>query len=249
VAVYELTRSDVGPQVGVVVTSALTAELRKLERVSVIGMDEVKTMLDLEAQKQLAGCSAESCLSEIAEALGADVVVTGSLARVGNNTFFALKKIEQSSASVAGQFTRKLTAADGEEFLAMVGPAVAELFADRPLRQGQKRGAPGALAARLNPPPLDPWMFWSAFGITSIVGVGAGASLTMMYDRYSVFSALRSEKSVEGPRLLAAQAEVQAWQTNTVALGSAAAVLALATTASGFFTDWNGYRAQIARGE
>jgi hypothetical protein len=42
---------------------------------------------------------------------------------------------------------------------------------------------------------------------------------------------------------------VQAWQRNTYVTAAGATVLVLATAASGFFVDWNGYRAQIARGE
>ena len=61
---------------------SLLAELRKLERVSVIGMDEVRAMLDIEAQKQALGCDDdEGCLAEIAGALGAPADIIG-LARL-----------------------------------------------------------------------------------------------------------------------------------------------------------------------
>lgn len=38
---------------------------------------EVRAVLDTEANKQLVGCSATSCLAELAEALDADLIVTG----------------------------------------------------------------------------------------------------------------------------------------------------------------------------
>ncbi len=45
----------------------------------------VSSMLNLERQKQLLGCSegAKSCLAELAGALGADAVLTGTMARLG----------------------------------------------------------------------------------------------------------------------------------------------------------------------
>ncbi len=249
IAVYEVARSDVPPQVGVVVTTALTAELRKLERVSVIGMDEVRAMLDLEAQKQLTGCAADSCLSEIAEALGADIVVTGSLARVGDATFFALKRIEQTTASVAGQFTRKLTAANGEEFLAMIGPAVGELFADRPLRKGQLRGAPGALAARLNPPPLDPWMFWTGVGLGGVSLVATGGAAAVLYDRYQTYVGLIARRSVDGALLNETHGQVRSWEMTAAIAAGLTAVVGIGTGVASGFVDWEGHRAQLARAE
>ncbi len=238
VAVYDLARSDIEPRVGTVFTMALMNELRKLDRTSVIGMDEVKAMLDLEAQKQLAGCEADSCLSEIAEALGADIIVTGSLARVGGNTFIALKKIEQRSATVAAQFTRKLDDAGGEEFLAMIGPAVAELFADRPLRAGQVRGVPKSIAARLFPPPLDPWMFWTGMG-TTVVGVAAtAASGAILADRFFAFDALRNAGTAKGSELLPAKATAEGWAMTTVGLGIGAGIVGLSTGIAWFFVDW-----------
>jgi hypothetical protein len=242
IAVYELARSDVSEQVGLVTTGALTAELRKLERVSVLGMDEVRAMIDLEAQKQLAGCSAESCLSEIAEALGADVVITGSLAQVGDATFLSLKKIEQTTASVQGQFTRKLAPAHGEEFLAVIGPAVQEMFADRPLRPGQTRGAPKTLAARLNPPPLEPWVFWTAAAITGAAGAATSASGAVLLGNYAHFDELRSGSVAAGSDLLPTRDEVTSGQTGFyVALGITGA-LAAGTALTSLFVDWNGYR-------
>ena len=84
-------------------TAGLVQEIRKLKGVSVIGMDEVRAMLDHEAQRQLAGCEADSdCLAEIAGALGADTLVVGSMARVGDEHVLALRRIEPQRAEVSG---------------------------------------------------------------------------------------------------------------------------------------------------
>ena len=57
VAVYDLAATDVPPPIVQVVTEAVTEEVRKLEGVAVVSMSEIRAMLDLEAQKQLTGCS------------------------------------------------------------------------------------------------------------------------------------------------------------------------------------------------
>jgi hypothetical protein len=201
-------------------------------------MDDVRAMLDLEAQKQLAGCDADSCLSEIAEALGADVLITGSLARVGDNTFFVVKKIDQRTATVSGQFTRKLNPAGGEEFLAMVGPSVAELFADRALRSGQVRGVPRSIAARLVPPPLAPWMFWAGVSTSSLGATVTAASCLVLAERYVAFDTLRSGSSVRGGAVLEARSTAESWALTAAVAGGITGVAALATGVSFFFVDW-----------
>ncbi len=248
IAVYALDHGSVSPLTASVVTLALTAELRKLDRVSVIGMDEVRAMLDLEAQRQLAGCSAESCLSEIAAALGVDVVVTGALSRIGDDSFFAVKRIEQARATVTGQFTRKLVPAQGEEFLASVGPAVAELFADRPLRAGQSRGAPAALAARLNPPPLAPWVFWTGAAAAGAVDVAAIVVGATFLGRYVAFDALRRSARVDGKLLIQARTEAQ--DASVPALGATivGAVVTVAAATSALLVDWDAERPAAADG-
>ncbi len=178
IAVYELELSGVPEHWGKVVLGSLLAELRKLDRVSVIGMDEIRAMLGHEAQKQLVGCSQESCLSEIADALGVDVLVIGSLARVSDEHIFGLRRLDQLSAQVTGGVNRRFKAGNGEEFLVAIGPAVEELFPERPLRPGMERGVPEALSVRLNPPPLPAWSFYSVAAVSStllLAGLGAGA--------------------------------------------------------------------------
>lgn len=169
IAVYKTEVSGVAPQVARVAEQALLAEVRKLQRASVLSYDEVQTMLDHEAQQQLLGCSESSCLAEIAEALGADVLITGSLIAVDKQVQVAWKRIEPRTASVTQTFTRNvlLTTGDGEvtgasagaeEVLSLIGAAVEQLFPDLPLRANMKRGVDPAIARRLNPPPLDPWV-------------------------------------------------------------------------------------------
>ena len=153
-----LERNGIDDDVGKIVDESLLAELRKLTRTSVIGMAEVRQMLDFEATRQTMGCEDDkSCLAELADSLGVDVLVAGGLTRVGTESVIVVRRIEQQTASVAGTFTRRLVAENGEELLAAIGPAVEHLFSEVPLRAGQTHGVDPKLALRLNPPPLPAW--------------------------------------------------------------------------------------------
>ena len=81
VAVYKLDGAGMDPRVMRVVEDSLLAEVRKLQHSSAISMDEVKALLEFEADRQRTGCSDDSCLAEIAEALGADALIVGGAPR------------------------------------------------------------------------------------------------------------------------------------------------------------------------
>ncbi len=159
-AVYDLKLEGIEKNIGSVVTDSLLAEVRKLQGISAIGMDEIRDMLSHETNKQIMGCdSSEECLAEIAGALGVDVVITGSLSKVGDGHVINLRRINQEQAKVEGVFNQRLKAGSGQEFLLSVGPAIEQLFPERALRSGTERGVAKEVALRLDPPPLPPIAF------------------------------------------------------------------------------------------
>jgi len=245
-AVYELSVDDVEPLVGRVVTDALVAELRKLDGVTVVSMDEVRAMLDLESQKQLLGCADDSCLAEIASALGVDELVIGSIARVGDGTVFSLKRIDQREAKTKGGLNKRLEAASGEEVLAVVGPAVQELFPEYPLRAGQTRGVDPALAVRLNPPPLDTWVFWTGLGLSGAALLASSIALATNGAAFAVASsdteASVNGAPVDGKELQGTITLIRGSFWTAVVTAGLAVALGSATGVSALFTDWQGVR-------
>ena len=242
IAVYELEAQGVDARQARVVQATLLAELRKLDRVTVIGTDEIQAMLQHEANKQLLGCAQDSCLSEIADALGVDVLVVGALARVNDEHVFGLKRVDQTAAKVTGQVNRRFTAGNGEEFLVAVGPAVEELFPDVPLRPGAERGATKEMAIRLNPPPLPAWVFWTGAAATTGLVVGAsvvGVLNVAAQDDYARY------KTDADPFVLAVYEEKGRAVNDSAyaffALAGGATALAIATGIAAFFTDFWGY--------
>jgi hypothetical protein len=233
------------PSLSRVLTDAVVAELRKLQRVGVIGIDEVQAMLDLEAQKQLAGCDESSCIDEIAAALGADILVVGSVATVDDEVVFGLKRLEQTQGRADGSVTQRLRAAGGEESLAMVGPAIETLFADFPLREGLARGVAPELGLRLNPPPIPLWGFGvvasTAIVATAAAAVAGGINVAAWADGQEL--AAQAEKSVVEASVLREKNEaVEASFGVTVVTSSIAGAAVVATGLVALFTDFYGYR-------
>jgi hypothetical protein len=242
IAVYELETSDVNERWAPIVTAGLVQEIRKLQGVSVIGMDEVRAMLDHEAQRQLAGCDADSdCLAEIAGALGADTLVVGGMARVGDEHVLSLRAIEPQAAEVSGTWGARFPAENGEEFLVALGPAVEKLFPEHLLLPGKERGPAKEFGFRLNPPPLPPWGFWSAVSLTAAAGVvttalGAGFAWAFFeFDRLNHLPERRQSHVNE------ARQNAELLLNPALVAGGFTLALGLATGFAYPFTDFEGY--------
>lgn len=240
VAVYDIESQDFEKRITSVVTEALLAEIRKLEGVSVVGLDEVRALLELEANRQLAGCSDASCLAEVAGALGADEVVIATVAKVGDGTVFGARRLSQRTAQVGGQVSKRLADADGEELIAGIGPVVEELFPDIPLRAGMARGADPELALRVHPPPLSPVVFWGV-----VLTTGAVGATTMMVGAVNVVSANKyagRTEPTQGKDVVANDQFVLVSGIVTWAGVAATTVGAASAAVIGLFlTDWLGY--------
>lgn len=243
IAVYRLEGGGIDERVLDVLTDSVVKELRKLERVTVVGMDEIRAMLDLEAQKQVLGCTDVSCVAEIAEALGVDEVVIGNVAVVGATISFGLKRIDQKNATTIGQHASRLDSTDPADVLVQIGPAVQELLPDVPLRAGATRGVPPEVAARIHPPPLDPWVFWSVAGSAGVVTLG-GVGFTLINAMSYSSATQKLDASATGPAASGAALAVDrtALQQSFVGLTAcyvAALVLGAGAGVVALFTDWD----------
>jgi TolB-like protein len=248
VAVYDFTTDAVEPRVGRFVTDAMVAELRKLEGVSVVAMDEVRAMLTHEANRELVGCdSGESCLSEIGDALGVDEIVVGGLATVGGASVVTIRRIDQANARAVGSLSERLIPAEGEEFLAQVGPAVEKLYQDKGLRAGASRGVPAEQARRLNPPPLSPWMPL-ATGSAGLVVLAAAAfaGVAALGEETRLRDLVEESKQTEtsGAQIVDAANGANTLATTANVLYGSTAIVGLAAAAMVPFTDFSGLVAE-----
>lgn len=242
VAVFDIVVDDVPETAARVFGQTLAVELRKLRGVDVITTEEIATLLQLEANKQAMGCDEESsCLAEIADALGAQIVITGAIATVGDERAVGLSRIEQASASVTHRSQMRLAIENGEELLAAIGPAVAELFPDRELRPGETRGADPKLALLLNPPPVPAPIFWSSVAVTGglVVATGTAAALNAGFAQDAdSYKATANPFSITTYDDKAAVADLAAW--TALGLAGASTVALAGSGVLYLFTNFNG---------
>jgi hypothetical protein len=111
----------------------------------------MQTMLGLERQKQLMGCSdaSSTCMTELAGALGARLVLTGSVTRLGDAYQLNLQTVDTTKAQPLGRTTR--IANDLKALRDQIPLALAD--------------------ATATPPPVPP----SRVPTITLIGVGAAA--------------------------------------------------------------------------
>lgn len=151
----------VDPQVAAALTAQVTEEIARRGFFTVLSAAEVQTLLGVERQRQLVGCSEEttSCLAELSGALGARFVVSGSLTRVGSAYQLSVQTLDSQRAQPVGRSTRLAT--DIAEFRSALPFLTAE-----------------ATATPLPPPPsrLLPFSLIGAGGLALVGGMVLGMS-------------------------------------------------------------------------
>lgn len=117
---------DVDPQLAAAMTESVTAEVAVRGFFEPISAGEIATLLGIERQRQLLGCdeSGGSCMSEIAGALGAPYVMSGSLARVEGIYQLNLQVTDTTKGRVLARSTK--VARDFQSLRALIPWAVAE---------------------------------------------------------------------------------------------------------------------------
>lgn len=106
-------------------TSLVVASLGKSGRLDVVTGEDLRRLSDLESQKQEAGCDDASCMSQIAGALNADVVVSTQAGRLGALYIVSLGVFDGKTGAVLAR--RPLQAKAIEELPELLGPVLDEL--------------------------------------------------------------------------------------------------------------------------
>jgi len=114
------------PQVAGALSESVTQEVASAGYFRVISAREVQTLLGFERKKQLLGCSEDSgsCLQELAGAMGARFVMSGTIAKLGDALQLSLQVLDSQKAQPVGRSVR--IARDFEVLRAQLPYAVAE---------------------------------------------------------------------------------------------------------------------------
>jgi hypothetical protein len=109
VAVLDLSTPGLQAEEGKALSSNLlgiiTSEVARLGK-SVISSADINLILSFEKQKDLAGCQDNvSCLAEIGGALGVDLLLSGSIGKLGETYNVALTLVDSKNAEVKKRFS------------------------------------------------------------------------------------------------------------------------------------------------
>ncbi len=107
-------------------TDALLAAIKSRPGFRVLGRNEINLILEHEGQKALLGCSDDSCLAELGETLKGDLVLSGSLGKVGQAFLLSVRIIDVRRAAVTSRASE--TAFSPDELLEAAGRVAVELL-------------------------------------------------------------------------------------------------------------------------
>lgn len=153
------------------------AQAMKYPEVSVVTAREMATFLGLERQRQLLGCDATSCITELAGALGADVVVMGDVARLGGGVQVNVKVLSATTGKTLATFSKR--AANDAESLDVLSEGGHEVLLQT--CHALQRPVPEGLLMARQPALVRHWWVPGAAGI-AVAGVGAGLFLVAQGD-------------------------------------------------------------------
>ena len=136
VLVLDVETKDLRPGEVETLTSLITAHLARYPQLDVLSGADIKRLVDLEAQKQSAGCDEGSCLSEIAGAIGAQLVFFGQAGKLGGTIVVTLNVFDAQKGQAVGR--QPIEARDLGQLPALVGPAIDSMV--RPLFERMRAG-------------------------------------------------------------------------------------------------------------
>ena len=104
IVVLPLKRSQINPDVTSALDEVLMDGISRSRRYhKVFGQSDMAAMIELASNKQVLGCDTTACMAEIAGAMGADLVLTGHVSRLGKKMLLILKIIDPLKSDVVAR--------------------------------------------------------------------------------------------------------------------------------------------------
>lgn len=234
----------VDPSLVRTVAALVSADLATYRDLNVIAGADVKAMMELEGEKQQVGCGESSCLAELAGALGARLVVFGSVGVLGPKSVLHLNLFDsQTGQSVGRQFVE----VDNPGELSRVLPGRLRLLLERFYVESglvlppAPPEAPAPLAAAPDRGPLP--LILLGGGVVGVIGGAAaliaGVSPLLAYQEHLVaFNSAKGDGNVVAAGAARDDATIagdnwNSWGVPLVIGGSVIAVAGLAAGAVG----------------
>lgn len=189
IVVLQLTPGGEGTEALVApLTEQVLTEAQRLGFV-VVGQSDLAAVLGLERQRELLGCAAgsSSCYAELSGALGASLLMTGSVSRVGQTFRVDLKLIDAATGNVLRREGKMVSATGVYSALSELVPA---LLAEVGPRPRPARPGPWVLGAVCGAVALGG-------GVALVFGFRDAASVNANPERYS-YGAARARLDTDG---------------------------------------------------
>lgn len=184
--VQEFTVRGVDAAIAASIADGIGPEIDKRGYFRTLTSKDVQTILGIERQRALLGCSPEasSCLTELAGAMGAPYVLSGTISQIGPSLQLTMQMIDVSKSQVVARSIR--IARDPETLRQLLPWAVAEAT---------------ATPAPPRPSKVPGFAFIGAGSAAAAVGIALGASALIQEQqfRHDLESGQRTSGLLESP--------------------------------------------------
>ncbi|MFO0597823.1 MAG: hypothetical protein U0228_21155 [Myxococcaceae bacterium] len=143
-AVLDVQAVGSAPAEAAALTDAITQELHKRDFFDLITANDIRTLLGVERQKQLLGCSESNCTAELSGAIGARFVLQSSLTKLGSSLQLSVQMLDTAKAQAVARAVR--LAKDPKALAAQLPWMLAEATAT-PLPPAPSKAFPWTLIA------------------------------------------------------------------------------------------------------
>jgi hypothetical protein len=212
VLVLPVRDDGAGAQLANTTASLVAVSLSKVPGYAVLSADDIKAAADVDANRTMLGCDQTSCLAEMAQAMGADRVVHGSITRLGKTLVITLNLFDSATANGVGRETLQV---DDESTL----PAAVESATRKLVGASANDGATSS-TSRENGSSIGPVFLWSG---VALVGIGAIAGTAGAVLGLGAHDVLTDPSALGDAKASAAEAR-PAWAIMTFAGVGAAAL-------------------------
>lgn len=101
--VFDLEANGVEADLARNTTDRLLTALKERPEYRVLGRNEIELLLEHQGQRMLLGCEDDSCLIEMGEGLKGDLILSGSLGKVGQAFVLSVRIIDVAQAAVVAR--------------------------------------------------------------------------------------------------------------------------------------------------
>jgi hypothetical protein len=108
-AVLELKAEGASAELATTLSQVVAEQAGKTPGFEAISQAEISAMLNVQRQKQLLGCADESCLAEIGGALGAKLVLSGTLGKLGDSYVLSLQLLDTHKGKIQSRESRTVS--------------------------------------------------------------------------------------------------------------------------------------------